>query len=209
MHSKMLKNQRGFTLTEVMIGMMVLTVAIVAATNLLISLTRANENNVKTLQAHYLAQEGIELVRNIRDTNWIHNRDWLGDSDGQKQLWGGSLEGEFSVDLLGAGWSVLGATTVDKFADLKSYLSVNIAEADRSIKKFNGYLSSEMGNGIDTGFVRNISVEPYSDNEKCALMNEEDVQCVLVTATVDWKVGVKEHSLNLQEVLTNWKGGAL
>ncbi len=74
-----IRDNSGFTLTEVMIGMMILTIAIVAATNLLVGLLRSNDNNVKTLQAYYFAQEGIEAARNIRDTNWIYNFDWLGD----------------------------------------------------------------------------------------------------------------------------------
>ena len=68
----------GFSLTEVMIGIMILTVAIVSASNLLVSLVKTNRLNVQTLQAYYLAQEGLEAVRNIRDTNWLHNLDFKG-----------------------------------------------------------------------------------------------------------------------------------
>ena len=75
--NKVFKNQKGFTLTEVMIGMMILTVAIVSATQLLIGIMNSNKAIIHNLQAYYLAQEGIEAVRNIRDTNWLHNKKWL------------------------------------------------------------------------------------------------------------------------------------
>ncbi len=74
--AKMASSKKGFTLTEVMIAMSILTVAIVSATNLLISLMNSNRVNVTTLQAYFLAQEGLEIARNIRDTNWLQGNKW-------------------------------------------------------------------------------------------------------------------------------------
>ena len=65
---------------------MILTVAIVAATNLLSGMANTNRNNITTLQAYYYAVEGLEAVRNIRDSNWLHNQDWL--SAGSVDVWG-------------------------------------------------------------------------------------------------------------------------
>lgn len=208
MLNKLKNNQKGFTLTEVMIGMMILTVAIVTATNLLITLMRANENNVKNLQAFYLAQEGIELVRNVRDTNWIHNMEWDGDSQEQKALWGGSIAGEFSIELLSTGWIKDTVTTVDGPLDkLVAFLPEKFsAGLDQEIyKQTEGYLSSADNSGVEgsgTGFRRNIKVEK---SDQC----EPAEECLLVTSTVNWKVGSKDQSLELQELLTNWKDGAL
>lgn len=200
---KIRNNEEGFTLIEVMIGMMILAVAIVAATNLLISLMRVNENNVKNLQAYYLSQEGIEFVRNVRDTNWMHNLDWAGESDQQKNLWGGSLDGDFTVNLLASAWGP-GSTsknTVADFVGLKQYLPLNLSmTGGASIMRHDGFLSSEPGSDAETtGFVRDINIV---DSDACD-------ECVLVTSTVSWKVGSKDKSLYLQEILTNWKGGAL
>ncbi len=61
---------------EVMMAVFVLVVGIVAA--YLISQTPIfyTQNSINRLTAAFLAQEGIEIVRNIRDENWINGRNW-------------------------------------------------------------------------------------------------------------------------------------
>lgn len=73
-----------------MIGIMILTIAIVASTSILLGLITSNKSNVQTLQAYYMAQEGIEAVVNMRDTNWLNNLNWLGDESGNP--WGRALD---------------------------------------------------------------------------------------------------------------------
>jgi len=63
--------KRGFTLLEVMIAVFLLTVGI---TGIFVVITKTISQMINypdKLIAAYLAQEGIEIVRNIRDTNWI------------------------------------------------------------------------------------------------------------------------------------------
>jgi len=62
---------KGFTLLEVIIAIFIVTVGIIS-TLLLITRTLAQTSiSFSQLTAAYLTQEGIEIVRNIRDTNWI------------------------------------------------------------------------------------------------------------------------------------------
>ena len=67
--SSKLKAIRGFTLIETLVSLAIFSASIVA----LISVTAsgvANTNFAKNkLTASYLAQEGVEMVRNIRDSN--------------------------------------------------------------------------------------------------------------------------------------------
>ncbi len=63
--------KKGFTVIEVLVALVLLTVGAGGAFALLsrtISFTSAVNGR---LVATYLAQEGIEIVRNIRDTNWL------------------------------------------------------------------------------------------------------------------------------------------
>jgi len=65
------KSGGGFTLIEILIAITVITLGIVgfyAAITRVASLTFSNSSR---FVASRLAQEGIELVTNIRDTNWI------------------------------------------------------------------------------------------------------------------------------------------
>lgn len=68
----------GFTLLESIIAIGIFTVGISVAINLISSvLTNAGTRTRDKIVAGYLAQEGIEVMRNIRDNNWVTGVDWL------------------------------------------------------------------------------------------------------------------------------------
>jgi len=67
---------RGFTLIEVVIAVSILTIGVLAAFNVVQNITIYSKLTSSRLTATYLAQEGIELVRNQRDTNWLEGMDW-------------------------------------------------------------------------------------------------------------------------------------
>ena len=63
--------KKAFTLMEVIISVAVITTAIVASISLISSSVSAIRSNQNKIIAVHLAQEGIEIVKNIRDTNWV------------------------------------------------------------------------------------------------------------------------------------------
>ena len=65
---------RGFTLLEVIVAIFILTVGILGCYSLIIQTISSTRYNSDKLVASYLAQEGIEIVRNIRDTNWLEQQ---------------------------------------------------------------------------------------------------------------------------------------
>jgi prepilin-type N-terminal cleavage/methylation domain-containing protein len=73
----MTRKNKGFTLLELMIAITVLSVGIVGVFGLIQNTLRSAEDLKSRLIASYLAQEGIELVRNIRDNNWAQGNDWM------------------------------------------------------------------------------------------------------------------------------------
>jgi hypothetical protein len=65
-----LKN-KGFTIIEIIITVFLLAIAVVgifSAFSLMVILT---SNTADQLTSAYLAQEGMEIIRNIRDNNWL------------------------------------------------------------------------------------------------------------------------------------------
>ena len=70
--------KRGFTMIEVIIAISVIIVGVTAAFSLINKGLSLTIDFSDKLTAVYLAQEGIEIVRNIRDTNWTKNPpvDW-------------------------------------------------------------------------------------------------------------------------------------
>ena len=63
--------KQGFTLMEAIVAITVITVGIVGVLSLVSQTISSSTFSKDKLVAAYLAQEGIEIVRNIRDTNWV------------------------------------------------------------------------------------------------------------------------------------------
>ena len=61
----------GFTLIELLIAIAVFTVGIMASFTLALANMRVAKDNFDRVLAANLAREGIELIRSVRDSNWL------------------------------------------------------------------------------------------------------------------------------------------
>ncbi|MFH1990402.1 MAG: prepilin-type N-terminal cleavage/methylation domain-containing protein [Patescibacteria group bacterium] len=83
---KLDKNNRGLTLLETIVAVGLIVVGLVAALSLITTSLFYVSNIYDRLVAANLTVEGIEVVRNIRDNNWLQNRVWnSGLADGDYQ----------------------------------------------------------------------------------------------------------------------------
>lgn len=64
---------KGFTILEVLVTMLVLTIGGLAAYAMVQQIVFSTFSSSYRLTAAYLAKERIEIVRNIRDTNWLNS----------------------------------------------------------------------------------------------------------------------------------------
>ena len=183
--------QKGFTIIEVIVAIFILSVAVVgvfSAFSIIVILTSTASNR---LTAAYLAQEGVETVRNIRDNNWLTR----GQEPGERK-WYEGLEPCFSaceVDYKTTGhdpnWT---RSWVSDGAKLKIDL--------------NGFYNYE--NGTDTKFKRKIIIEcPGSPSGLCADENN-DMMMVSVEVFWDEKPSILNSSgfgsIMVEETLYNW-----
>jgi len=84
---KQIKYQKGFTIIETLVSLVILTLALVPILNLSNSATNISAAIQDNLIASGLAQEGIEVIHAIRDTNWFNNREFdSGLNDGTYQV---------------------------------------------------------------------------------------------------------------------------
>ena len=72
----MRRDKRGFTIIELMAAVIVITVGILGAYSVVQRFFTITSSASHRLTAAYLAQEGIENIRNIRDNNWIQKKVW-------------------------------------------------------------------------------------------------------------------------------------
>ena len=72
------KNQRGFGLVEMIIAIGIVGIGIVGTFSMISRFSEQSKIVRDSFVASYLAQEGIEIVKNIRDTNILNSssRDW-------------------------------------------------------------------------------------------------------------------------------------
>ncbi|MFA5742970.1 MAG: prepilin-type N-terminal cleavage/methylation domain-containing protein [Candidatus Paceibacterota bacterium] len=68
--------QKGFTLLEMIFAITIISVGVLGVYNGM-SFAIANTQKAREFfMGAYLAQEGIEIVKNIRDTNWVASVPW-------------------------------------------------------------------------------------------------------------------------------------
>lgn len=65
--------KNGFTILEVMIAILIVTIGVLAAYAVTQQIVSYTYRSASRLTAIYLGKEGIEIVRNIRDTNWLES----------------------------------------------------------------------------------------------------------------------------------------
>jgi prepilin-type N-terminal cleavage/methylation domain-containing protein len=68
---KIYNQQQGFTLVEALVSLVILTVALIPILSLATNALRVSSEIQDNLVASGLAQEGVEVIRAIRDTNWF------------------------------------------------------------------------------------------------------------------------------------------
>ena len=71
MGSKFIKNLSGFSILEVIVSFYIVSMGMVGLLSLIIQNTQVQNINKNDLIAVQLAQEGTELVRRVRDNNWL------------------------------------------------------------------------------------------------------------------------------------------
>lgn len=144
---------KGFTLLETIIAVGVLAIGIVGSLTLVSKSVQTVKMSQNRLVASYLAQEGIELVRNIRDSNWAAGDpwdDWSGD--------GNSDAGSKNFCEIAYNDADLDLSTCDLFSG--PFLKLDTAS------NFYNYTS-----GVDTIFKRTIFIgEPSVDQKQVAAM---------------------------------------
>ncbi|HZJ40831.1 MAG TPA: type II secretion system protein [Candidatus Saccharimonadales bacterium] len=69
-------NKSGFTLIEILAVLFVISLGLIGVLSLIVQNIQSQNINKRTIAAYQLAQEGLELIRKTRDTNWINRDDW-------------------------------------------------------------------------------------------------------------------------------------
>ena len=194
-------NKKGETLLEVLIALTLITVSVAAAASAMMSATKGLSLSKNYLIAQNLASEGLEIVKNIRDTNWmkfpVDKEDcWLNLKtdittsdlcdpikyiDGQNNDYYIAVENNMFT-LKPGHQKTMGETT-------------EAAPADIYGLKLEG---GEYMTSIDNpSFYRGIRVLPPKEGEN-------NSEAIFIQVIVKWKEGAKPYEITGTEILTNY-----
>ncbi|KKR43685.1 MAG: hypothetical protein UU10_C0015G0025 [Parcubacteria group bacterium GW2011_GWF1_40_6] len=175
MHRFFKKTNKAFTLVETLVAISIFTVSMLGLMAVLSQGISDTNYAKRKIIAEYLAQEGIEYVRNMRDTYVLY-----------------TIPGGW--DAFKPKLSPCGSTSECGFDN--TLLSPDVfvcATHDEQCKLYedNGnYNTNSLGD--DSGFVRTIHTDRISDDE------------IKVFSTVSWMQGSGERSVTFSENLFNW-----
>lgn len=161
---------------EMMMAIFVILVGVLGVMSLIQRVLFFGSISHSRLAAAYLAQEGIEIIRNIRDTNWLEARTLTNLWDEGLTVCGGA---GFIVDYNHS----YGPNQLDPTFPCYSGQYLNI-----DANGFYGYSP-----GVQTKFKRKIKISSISS----------DTLNVLVE--ISWTDKEASYSLSVQENLYNWR----
>ncbi len=222
-------SHKGFTLPEVIVSFSVLTLVIVTASNVLAVVMRTNADNVNSMVAYGLAQEGLESVRFIRDSDSVLGLDFDGSIKSASNLvWreklmdsvGGQAQNFILLDKTPAVASCTKSNlpdcmpvalknvsgTIDSLANDSSTLIYLVQDpsADPSLPGEFQYLQTDSGiapsNSTPTQYHRLIVIQPLKDPADAPAYN-----VMRVSSMVFWTAGAIDKKVVLTTELTDWK----
>ncbi|KPJ71791.1 hypothetical protein AMJ50_00425 [Parcubacteria bacterium DG_74_3] len=170
----------GFTMMEVLAAIFVITTGILGVFSLVqqvISLTTISSSR---LVATYLTQEGLEIVRNIRDTNWLQARS-------ATTTWEDGLPlGDWEAD-----YTTVTFSNTFYFENCSDF-GHNCDTYDGDFLKINGGFYN-YSSGINTKYKRKITIARGSR-----------IEILNISVEVSWEERGRTHKVTTTGELYNW-----
>lgn len=193
-----LPRRSAFTLIELIIGITILVLGLTSIFSLALFSINLNQENTRRLQAVELAREGIEAMRNIRDSNWKNNYPF---HEGAA-LWGASFSSPMVLKVSplrepgGAPW---------KLETVPAATENNCRLYEMPVEEVALLTHEQVPDGNPSRFSRCLVVQPVEliGNQLQDVSGPGEI--VEVTAVVFWQENSGEKKIELSAVLSDWK----
>jgi len=177
-------SKKGFTLIEAIVAIGVISVGFVGSL-VLLSKASSQATIVKDrVVAAHLGAEGVEVIRNIRDTNWLKGRDWL--------------DGLVEPSDAPAGTEVSGVVDYNSEA-----LDLSDSSESRKCLNWDGSFYKHAiapSYACSTFFKRHIVLTKKEDN-----ISGQNISYLEIKSIVEWKEKSATKSLTVIGNLYDWK----
>lgn len=193
------RSKRGFTLLETFVAVTILVIAILGPLTLATRGVFAAIAARDQLAATYLAEDALEAIRYIRDTNWLQDiapsspgEDWLRGLDFCKEPDGCFIDTTrpyVGDDHFTGQYSILPCSGLPGGICPNMYLTDSNSDGIGEYYTYDGW-----GGSIKTPFIRTVHIAPAAGNQKE----------YLVTVTVAWNTGVLQRELKTEMIIYDW-----
>ena len=204
----MKNNKKAFSIIEVLIGIFIFTLWMTGIYAIISSTLRVNDFNENYIIASNLAREQLELVRNVRDSNYstlkpfnLKNPNWTSYADSDKFEFGKKykIENDFSN-------TALFPIKIDEllgFWEWVSEINWKMLDYKLCIDNKNRYTSDCITSwNKESNFYRFISIEEVKYNEWW--VDEVIDNAFLLKSKVIWyQRGY--HEFEVKSIITDWK----
>ena len=207
------KNKSGFTLLETLIALSVVSVGIMAAFTLSLANLNTARDNYERILAGNLAREGVELIRNVRDSNWLKmeaNQDCNDITPGLQLCdWDQGLNISTSTIAYNA------TSTTEIFGSIDDCFDNLGGETCRLFRNVNDFYDHK-NTGETTNMARVIKILALCLNpdDDATISASGSFDCagapnykvgLRVTARVYWRDGDQTHTTDAVEDIYNWR----
>ncbi|MDD3862038.1 MAG: prepilin-type N-terminal cleavage/methylation domain-containing protein [Candidatus Gracilibacteria bacterium] len=204
-------NKKGETLLEVLIALTIVAVSAAAAASAIVSANKGLALSKNYMVAQNLASEGLEIVKNIRDTNWmkfpLNKKDcWLNlnvaatqstDCAAEKIEWneGADANNDYYIEKIGNRWT-LGTDSNQKIDNLPvpDKFGLKLEESQPPASPERKY--TPISSGETAAFYRGIRV--------LDLDTTNGEESLTIQVIVKWYEGAKLFEIQGTEILTNY-----
>ncbi len=207
---------RGFTIVEVMTAVTILVVGVLAIISIATYSNSVANLNAQRLVAAHLAEEGIELVRNIRDTNYVSGATKFCSTSASNNpatdctacsAWCSNWDRYIHLPTNGTGAAYIAQYTLTTGLAGVPICQVGTADCPTNPPPALSYNSASGLYGYNGwgGFTGLATTPAYTRVITIAHQYSGAVPSILVTSTVTWTGTAGTHQVVLQELLYDWR----
>jgi len=165
----------AFSLVEIVVILFIVSLALVGILALIVQNIQSQSYNKNDLIAYQLAQEGVELVRHVRDDNWLASQ-------------------AFTLGL-----ATTTGVTYQSYMDYRDSAPVACSGACSAAalvlrQDNNGFYFNDPSSAATTS--------PYS---RLILTKQLDADSLQVDAVIGWQDHNRNYSYDLQAILYDWR----
>lgn len=195
MFLKQIKSNKGFTMIEIITAIFLISAGVIGTFTVVQKVLNYTTINASRFTAAYLVQEGIEIVKNIKDTNVV-------------RIYDGTAMPPASWDdhiFCCEPWPhncVTPPCECDCEADYQFVNPWLYDDSDTFLKIQGGFYKYSVA-GAKTKFKRKIYVERPADIDN-PLIDIDESDMIIVKVIVEWEQKGIPYSIEAQENLYNW-----